>query len=141
MTSEKWKRWSTLPDPHVAYFNWQTTEIISRKHWNIRTVFVNGMWKSTMLWVQSSCFISFLQQSTWSNSVTIVNWNQCLQICTRSAHGYHTTAVHLVLIRQIFNGHIYILKRYTYCIILHYKMYKSCRKQWNDSLVHVHMNL
>ena len=59
-----------------------------------------------------------------------IKWDQWLQIWTRSDHGYHTTAVHLVLVRHIFNGYIYILKIYAHCITLHYKMYKGCHKNW-----------
>lgn len=140
MTSEKWKRWSTLPDPHVAYFNGKQLKLSAE---NTET----SEQSLEMACGNQQCFefnpvvLSAFSNKALDQTQLHVNWNQCLQICTRSAHGYHTTAVHLVLIRRIFNGHIYILKRYTYCIILHYKMYKSCRKQWNDSLVHVHMNL
>ena len=89
---------------------------VSRKQRNIRIIFENSSWKSTD-WALYQTHLH-------------VKWNQWLQIWTRSDHGYHTTAVHLVLVRHIFNGYIYILKIYAHCITLHYKMYKGCHKNW-----------
>lgn len=72
MTSEKWKRWSTLPDPHVAYFNGKqlklSAENTETSEQSLEMACGNQQCFEFNPVVLSATII--LPQSTWSNSVT-----------------------------------------------------------------------
>lgn len=100
MTSEKWQRWLSLPDLYVADFNGQqNSKRKTLKH-------QNNLWKQhTEINNASSGFNPVVSPAVVSNKTVAIDqaqlhvkWKQWLQICKSSAHGFHTTDVHLVLI-------------------------------------------